>query len=369
MYKKMLKSLFLMGTAIVLTFSMTNAAEEKKLYVYNWSDYIAEDTIAKFEKETGIKVTYDVFDSNEVLEAKLLAGKTGFDLVVPSSTFLARQIKAGIFQKLDRSKLPNWKNLDMAMMETLKIVDPDNLHSIPYLWGTTGIGVNVGKLKKILGESVALNSWDLLFKPEIVSKLASCGVSLLDAPSEALPAALHYLGKNPNSRVASDYTKLAQPLMEKIRPHITYFHSSKYINDLANGDTCIAMGWSGDVIQAADRATEAKNGVEILYIIPKEGAGMWFDMLAIPSDANHPDNAHKFLDFLMRPEIIAEISNYVAYANGNSASYSLVDKEVREDTSIYPDAETKAKLYPFEVTSPKIDRVQNRVWTKIKTGK
>ncbi|MBF0278264.1 MAG: extracellular solute-binding protein [SAR324 cluster bacterium] len=365
----MTKNIFLASIALFLFAGMLNAAEEKLLYVYNWSDYIAEETIAKFEKETGIKVTYDVFDSNEVLEAKLLAGKTGFDLVVPSSSFLGRQIKAGVFQKLDKKKLSNWNNLDMAMMETLKIVDPGNQYSIPYLWGTTGIGVNVGKLKAILGDSVALNSWDLLFKPEIVSKLSSCGVSLLDAPSEVLPAALHYLGKNPNSRNASDYTKFAQPLLEKIRPFVSYFHSSKYINDLANGDSCIAMGWSGDVIQAADRASEADNGVEILYIIPKEGAGMWFDMLAIPSDAKHPDNAHKFLDFLMRPEIIAEISNYVAYANGNNASFNLVDKEVREDKSIYPDAATKEKLYTFEVTPPKIDRVQNRVWTKIKTGK
>lgn len=365
---KLIKKTLGLAAAIFLAVGLLQAEEEKVLFVYNWSDYIAEDTVAKFEEETGIKVTYDVFDSNEVLEAKLLAGKTGFDLVVPSASFLGRQIQAGVFQKLDRALLPNFKNLDPTFMEKIQVFDPGNQYSVPYLWGTTGIGLNVAMVKKALGADVALNSWDLLFKPEMVSKLQSCGVGFLDAPSEVLAASLRYLGKNPNSRVPADYTNDVQPLLESIRPYVTYFHSSKYISDLANGDVCIAMGWSGDVIQAADRADEADNGNEILYIIPKQGAGLWFDMLAIPNDAKHPKNAHKFINFLLRPEIIAEITNYVAYANPNPPSWKLVEPEIRDDTSIFPDAATQANLYTFETVPPKIDRLQNRVWTRVKTG-
>ena len=365
---KKIKKIFGWAFIIFLGMGSLQAAEEKVLFVYNWSDYIAEDTVARFEEETGIKVTYDVFDSNEVLEAKLLAGNTGFDIVVPSASFLGRQIQAGVFQKLDRSLLPNFKNLDPTFMKKIEVFDPRNQYAVPYLWGTTGIGVNVGLVKKALGAQVALDSWDLLFQPEVVAKLQPCGVGLLDAPSEVLAAALRYLGKNPNSRVTADYTDDAQPLLESIRPYVTYFHSSKYINDLANGDVCIAMGWSGDVIQAADRAAEADNGNEILYIIPQEGAGLWFDMLAIPKDAKHPENAHKFINFLLRPDIIAEITNYVAFANPNPPSWKLVEPEIREDTSIFPNATTQANLYTFEVVPPKIDRLQNRVWTKVKTG-
>jgi putrescine transport system substrate-binding protein len=344
------------------------AAKDRVLHIYNWSDYIAEETIPAFEKETGIKVVYDVFDSNEVLEAKLLAGSTGFDIVVPSAAFLGRQIQAGIFQPLDRAKLPNYKNLDKELMARLEIVDPGNKYAIPYLWGTTGIGYNPILVEKALGADAPVNSWDLVFKVENIAKLNSCGVAVLDAPSEMLPAALKYLGMDPNSKNPKDY-KAAGELLSKIRPHITYFHSSQYINDLANGDICVAVGWSGDVLQAADRAAEADAGVEVMYTIPKEGAGVWFDMLAMPKDARNVEEAYLFLDYLMRPEVIAAISNYVAYANGNSASFELIDEEVRNDPGIYPTEAAKPNLYTFEVMPANVDRVMTRTWTRVKTGR
>jgi putrescine transport system substrate-binding protein len=360
----------LVGT-VVLSLCLggtVSAAEEKVLNVYNWSDYIAEDTIANFEKETGIKVTYDVFDSNEVLEAKLLAGNTGFDLVVPSLTFLARQIEAGVFMPLDKSKLDNYKNLDPELMQRVATLDKDNAHAIPYLWGTTGIGYNVKKVAEVLGDDAPVDSWSLILDPENLKKLKSCGVAFLDAPIEVIPAVLNYLGEDPNSFDAGLIQGKAQDLLMKLRPYITYFHSSQYINDLANGDICVALGWSGDILQAADRASEADNGVEVAYVIPKEGAAMWFDMMAIPKDAKHPDNAHLFMNYLMRPEVIAAISNYVWYANANKASTPLVDKEILEDPGIYPTAEAASKLYTFKVLPPKVDRVYTRTWTRVKTG-
>jgi putrescine transport system substrate-binding protein len=345
------------------------AEEDKVLNVYNWSDYIAEDTLAKFEQETGIKVTYDVFDDNGVLEAKLLSGKTGYDIVVPSSAFLARQIRAGVFQKLDKAKIPNYKNLDAAIMKKLENADPQNLYSIPYLWGTTGLGINVQAVQKALGPDAPLDSWDLLFDPKYAAKLKSCGISMLDAPDEGIPAALNYLGEDPNSLDVALMQGKAQDKLLEIRPFIRYFHSSKYINDLANGDICLALGWSGDIIQAAERAEEAENGVEVIYAIPNGGAGMWFDMLAIPKDADHPENAHKFLNFLLRPEIMADISNYVWYPNAVPASKAFIETEILEDPSVYPTPEVEAKLYTFVVMPPKIDRVQSRVWSRVKTAR
>ena len=269
------------------------AQEEKVLHVYNWSDYIAEDTIANFEKETGIKVVYDVFDSNEVLEAKLLAGNTGFDVVIPSSDFLARQIQAGVFMSLDKSKLPNLGNMDADVMTLLKDKDPDNSHSIPYLGGTTGIGFNPKKVAEVMGPDFKMDSWDAVHKPENHSKLSKCGVSFLNAPTEIFATVLHYTGKDSNSTNIADY-KEAGKLLSTLRPYITYFHSSQYINDLANGDICVAIGWSGDVMQAAARAKDANNGVVVDYVIPKEGALVFYDMMAIPADAKHPENAHAF---------------------------------------------------------------------------
>lgn len=360
-------------SVLALTVSMVSlsantvwAAEDAVLNIYNWSDYIAEDTLKKFEKETGIKVNYDVFDSNEVLEAKLLAGSTGYDIVVPSSSFLARQIKAGVFQKLNKEKLPNLKNMDAEISARVDVHDPGNQHAITYMWGTVGIGYN----KKMIAERMAdapVDSWDLVYKPEIASKFADCGVSLLDSPDDVLPTVRNYVGAGPNSEDKSDLAN-AQAVLEAIRPSIRYFHSSQYISDLANGDTCIAVGWSGDVFQARDRATEADKGVKIDYVIPKEGTVIWFDMMAIPTDAPHPENAHKFLNFIMRPDIIAEISDYVFYANGNAASFDLIDKEVTGDPAIYPTEEVKKKLFASKVRSARYDRAQTRSWTKIKTG-
>ncbi len=341
-------------------------AEDKQVHVYNWSDYIAEDTNANFEKETGIKVVYDVFDSNEVLEAKLLSGASGYDVVVPSNQFLAKQIKAGVFQKLDKTKLPNWKNLNADLMKSLETADPGNQYAFPYLWGTTGIGYNVDKVKAALGVD-KIDSWDVIFKPENIEKLKSCGVSLLDAPQEIMAAALFYQGLNPNPSSPADVAK-AEELLMKIRPSITYFHSSKYISDLANGDICIAVGWSGDIFQAKSRAEEAKNGVNVAYVIPKEGAAAFFDMMAIPADAKNTDSALAYLNYILEPKVIAPISDYVAYPNGNAASTPLVAEDIRNNPAIYPSEETMKKLYTFGELSPKVQRAMTRSWTKLKSG-
>ena len=342
------------------------AAEEPVLNVYNWSDYIAEDTIANFERETGIKVRYDVFDSNEVLEAKLLAGNTGYDIVVPSANFVARQIRAGVFQPLDRARLPNYKNLDPAIMKVLAGYDPGNLHALPYLWGTTGIGYNVAKIKERMPDA-PVTSWDMLFKPEVVAKFKDCGVSLLDTPSEVMPVMLRYLGLPTTSQTEAELAKVEQALM-KIRPSIKYFHSSQYLNDLANGETCLAMGWSGDVFQARDRAKEAGNGNDIAYVIPKEGTLVWFDTMAIPKDAPHPGNAHKFMDYILRGEVAAAITNQISYANANQAASAQVKPEVLNDRTVYPDEATRATLFPNIVNPPDYDRLVTRAWTRIKTN-
>lgn len=341
-------------------------AAEKSVNVYNWSDYIAEDTNANFEKQTGIKVVYDVFDSNEVLEAKLLSGASGYDVVVPSNQFLAKQIKAGVFQKLDKSKLPNWKNLNADLMKTLETADPGNLYAFPYMWGTTGIVYNVDKVKAALGVD-SIDSWDVIFKPENLEKLKSCGVSMLDAPQEVMAAALFYQGLNPNPTTTAEVKK-AEELMMKLRPYITYFHSSKYISDMANGNICVALGWSGDAFQAQARAEEAKNGVKVAYVIPKEGAASWYDMMAIPADSKNADNALAYLNYIMDPAVVAEITDYVAYPNGNSASTPLVDEDIRNNPGIYPPPETMKKLYAFGELSPKVQRAMTRSWTKIKSG-
>ena len=310
-------------------------AEEKVLNIYNWSDYIAPDTIGKFETETGIDVTYDEMDSNETLESKILAGDTGYDIVVPSSSFLGRQIKAGAYQPLDKTQLSNWKNLDTNLLSKLTDVDPGNSHSVPYLWGTTGIGYNVEKVTEIFGTTDVVNSWDLIFKPENLAKLKDCGVTFFDAASEIIPTTLYAMGEDPNSFDPAVIDKAAAKL-ETLRPYITNFHSSEYIESLASGNACIVVGWSGDIIQAKARAEEANNGVTIGYSIPAQGSAMWFDMMAIPKTAKHPKNAHLFLDFLMRPEIIAEVSNYVSYPNANAASYSLLDETITGDPMISP---------------------------------
>jgi putrescine transport system substrate-binding protein len=356
---------FLTTTAIAALGASAVWAEEVR--VYNWSDYIDEELLTKFEEETGIKLIYDVFDSNEVLETKLLAGGSGYDVVVPTGTFLQRQIMAGAFQKLDMSKLPNHTNLWDVVAKRTAQYDPGNAYSINYMWGTTGLGVNVGKVTEILGTDAPIDSWDLVFKAENMEKLAACGVHFLDAPAEMIPAALQYIGEDPNSHDPKVIAK-AEAVYAAVRPHIQKFHSSEYINALANGDICVAVGWSGDVLQARDRAAEADNGVEIAYNAPSEGAQMWFDQMAIPVDAPNPDAAHKFLNFIMDAQNMAAASNYVYYANGNKASQEYLLEDVIGDPAIYPSAAALDNLFTTTPYDAKVQRVVTRLWTKIKSG-
>jgi putrescine transport system substrate-binding protein len=340
--------------------------EEKVLHVFNWSDYIAEDTIKNFEAQTGIKVTYDVFDSNDVLETRLLAGNSGFDVVVPSASFLERQIKAGVFQKLDKSQLPNLKNMDPDVMQRVALHDPGNEYSVDYFWGTTGIGYNEAKVKEILGDT-PLDSWNFIFDPKLVAKFKDCGVSLLDASDEILKVTLAWMGRDPNSQKEEDL-KAAEEKLMAIRPFIRKIHSSQYIEDLANGDLCVAVGWSGDILQSRDRAVEAGQGTVIKYVIPKEGTIVWFDTLAIPTDAKHPKNAHAFINYLMDPQVAANNSNFVNYANGNAASLPMVNDEVKNDPGIYPTPEVKAKLFPSLSYTEDFTRLMTRMWTRFTTG-
>ena len=346
---------------------LATAAQAQEVRVYNWSDYIDESLLEKFESETGIDLIYDVFDSNEVLETKMLAGSSGYDVVVPTGSFLQRQIMAGAFQKLDKSKLPNLENMWDVIEERTAQYDPDNEYSVNYMWGTTGIGVNVAKVKEVLGEDAPIDSLDLIFDPANMEKLAACGVYFLDAPTEVIPAVLKYIGEDPDSKDAEVIAK-TEPVLMAVRPYISKFHSSEYINALANGDICVAFGWSGDILQARDRAAEADNGITIAYNAPKEGALMWFDQMAIPADAPNPDGALKFLNFMMDPQNMAAASNYVYYANGNKASQQYLNEDVIGDPAIYPSAETMKNLYTFTPYDPKVQRIVTRLWTKIKSG-
>ena len=363
-----------MHTAITVLLSCllfaatTIQADDKVLHVYNWSDYIAPDTLENFQAATGIKVTYDVYDSNEVMEAKLLAGGSGYDVVFPTAQpFAERQIKAGLYRKLDMSKLGNYGNLDPAILKALQTPDPGNTHVVPYMWGTSGIGYNVDKVKALLGDNMPTDSWALIFDPAIASKLAACGISVMDDEMEGMSAALLYLGKDPNTTDPKDF-EAAVELFKKVRPYIKYFHSSQYINDLANGDLCVAHGYSGDVLQARDRADEAGSNVHVAYTVPKEGAILWIDVMAIPSDAPHPDNAYAFINYLLKPDVIAAISNEVAYANANQAATGLVDEAVRNDPGVYPPQDVKERLVTIGTLPDKVQRLKVRAWTRIKSG-
>ncbi len=345
------------------------AGEEKRLHVYNWSDYIAPDTIANFTKETGIAVTYDVYDGNEVLEAKLLAGHSGYDVVVPSaSPFMARQIAAGAYLPLDKARLPNLKNLDPRMMALAATADPGNRHGVPYLWSVTGLGYNTAMLDRALGPDTAARQP----RPGVRSgdrreTRPSAASRSLDTPQEVVPAALTYLGLDHGSRDLADLERAAT-LLETVRPHVRRFHSSQYINDLAAGDICLALGYSGDVIQARNRAREAGSPVEIAFRVPREGSQMSIDMLAIPRDAPHPDNAHRFIDYILRPEVIAAITNAVSYPNPNLAAAALVDPEIRDDPGIYPPAAVMQRLYIDEPAPRAYERARTRVWNRVKSG-
>ena len=354
-------------TLTAVATALTSAAFADEVRVYNWSDYIDEALLEKFEQETGIDLIYDVFDSNELLETKMLAGSSGYDVVVPTGTFLQRQIAAGAFQPLDQSKLPNLENMWDVIETRTAQYDPDNAYSINYMWGSTGLGVNVGKVREILGEDAPVSSMDLILKPENMEKLAECGVHFLDAPTEIIPMTLQYLGEDPDSHDADVIAK-AEPVLLAVRPYVQKFHSSEYINALANGDICVAVGWSGDILQARDRAAEADNGVEIEYHAFDEGSLMWFDQMAIPVDAPNPEAAHTFLNFIMDAENMAAASNYVYYANGNKASQEFLLEDVIGDTAIYPDDGTLQNLYTTTPYPAKTQRTVTRLWTKVKSG-
>ena len=362
--------------ALLATFAVAFAsaalAQQRVVNIYNWSDYIDPKVLEEFTKETGIKVRYDVFDSNDVVETKLLAGKTGYDVVVPSQTYLQRLMKAGVFQKLDKSKLPNLKHAWPEIEKRLAIYDPGNEYAVNYMWGTTGLGLNLDRVQQALGGE-ATNSWDIVFKPEQLAKLKGCGVHMLDAPDELIPTALRWLGIDHDSKNTADIEKAGELLM-KLRPSVRKFHSSEYINALANNEICLAVGWSGDVLQAKTRADEAaaktkRKTSRVDYVLPKEGAHMWFDSFAIPKDAPNAEAAHIFIDYMMRPEVAARNTNAVSYANGNLASQPLIDKAILENKSIYPDAATMQRLFVSTPYPQNVQRVVTRVWTRVKTGR
>ena len=336
------------------------------LNLYIWSDYLAPNTLSDFEKQTGIKVHAAYYDSNETLETKLLAGRSGFDVVVPSASYFERQIKAGVYLPLDKTKLPNLKNMDPQLMSRVALHDPDNAHGVIYLWGTNGIGYNEKMIKALMPDA-PLDSWRLVFDPAVASRVAKCGISVLDSPAEMMRGVFSYLGKDPNSQKPEDLAA-AEAVLAKIRPYIRNINSSEYIEALANGDLCIAVGYNGDVMQARDRAREAGKGIDIKYSIPKEGSILWFDMLAIPKDAPHPDSAHAFINYIMTPQVTADISNFKRYANANTAALPLVMPSVTGDPGIYPTPEQRQRLVVQLADSADQTRAITRVWQKFKTG-
>lgn len=345
----------------------SGGSKTQELRIYNWSDYIDPDLIKQFETETGIKVVYDTFDSNEVLETKLLTGGTGYDLVVPSNHNIPRLVQAKAVRALDKAKIPGVKNLWPDLMKWMDPFDPGQTYSVPYMWGTMGIGINKAEVEKRL-PGVTLDSWAVVFDPANLAKLKDCGVYFLDAPEDMFAVALNYMGKDPNSTNPADYAAAAD-LMLKLRPYVTKYHSSEYINALANGDACVVVGYSGDIFQAADRAEEAKNGVEVDYIIPKEGSQVWFDVFTIPIDAPNPDAAYRFLEFMLTPANIAKASNYTAYANPNLAAQPLVDPELRDDPRVYPPPEVFGRLFVTTAKDQTLLRDVNRQWTRVLTGR
>jgi putrescine transport system substrate-binding protein len=344
------------------------AADAKVLNIYNWSDYIADDTIANFEKEFGVKVHYDTYDANEVLHAKLVAGSTGYDIVVPSSQWGKMQAAAGLLLKLDKSRLPNYKNLDPGIMAQLAAVDPGNDHLVPWLWGYTTVGINVAQVKKALGATpLPDDAWDLLFKPEYASKLKSCGISMLDSGDEVFPAVLRHLGKAPFSASSADY-EAAYKVLKAVRPYVRTFSSSGYINDLAGGSLCAVLGWSGDIGIARQRAIEAKNGQDIEVLVPKSGAVLFFDTMAIPADAKHVDAAYQWINYILRPEVHASLTNKVFYANPNAAATAKVKPDIARNRSIYLSKEDLGKMVPPNSVSQEIRRVRTRLYTRFKNN-
>ena len=361
------KAIFLNSAAVALVALAGSAQAQGVVNVFNWSDYITDEVLQQFTEETGIRVVYDVYDSNDTLEARLLAGSSGFDVVVPTATFMQRQIAAGVYQPLNRDLLPNLSNMDERLMAAAASHDPDNEHGVIYMWGTTGIGYNIDMVAERLGEDFEVDTWAMVFDPEIAGQLADCGIAWLDSPTDMYPAALAWMGRDPQSTAAEDF-EAATEMMMGVRDTVRYFHSSQYISDLANGEICVAVGWSGDVLQAAERADEAGRGVNVWYAIPEEGAMQWFDMLVIPADAPNPENAHAFINFIMQPEVSAAITNYVWYPNANAAALEFVDEEIREDPAIYPTDEVSETLFTGVTYDGRTDRLVTRLWTRVRTG-
>lgn len=361
------KSLIALALPVLLLSAPSVRAAEKVVHVYNWSDYIEPRMLEAFTRETGIRVVYDTYDTNEIVETKLLAGRSGYDVVVPSGPFLQRLIKAGVFRKLDRDRIPNLKHAWPQIASRLAAYDPGNLHAVDYMWGTTGIGVNVAKVRERLGD-VPLDSWDVLLKPENARKLKDCGIQVLDSPEDIFPGVLKALGRDPDSRAEADLRAAADALVA-IRSNVQKFHSSEYITALANGDICLAIGYSGDILQAKRRAQEAGNGVEIAYHMPREGAQMWFDSFAVPAEADHPDEAHAFIDFMMRPEVAAANTNLVAFASGNKDAKEFVRADILKDTNIYPPPEAMERLFTNTAYDERTQKLVTRLWTKVRTGR
>ncbi len=359
----------LAATGLALACSVASAQEEEKvLNIYNWSDYIAEDTLKNFEKDTGIKVRYDNFDNNEIVHAKLVAGKTGYDIVVPSSNWAKLQIDGGLLAKIDKSKVPNYKNLDPAVQKQLARLDPGNDYMVNWLWGFTTVGINVDKVKAALGSTpMPENAWDLVFKPEYISKLKGCGTSFLDSASEVVPAVLHYLGKPPFSKTPADYTAAAN-VLKAIRPNVTLFSSSGYINDMANGSICVALGWSGDINIARQRAIDGKTGQNIQALIPQNGGLLFFDVMVIPTDASHPGNALKFINYMLRPEVSASLTNKVFYANPVPDSRKFIRPEVANNPTVFLPPADLAKMVPPDSLNNDLRRLMTRTYTSFKTG-
>jgi putrescine transport system substrate-binding protein len=369
MMRKLSEKIWIFLAITVLAIVPTAAnAQERSVNFYNWSNYMAPGVLEQFTKETGIKVTYDTFDANETLETRLLAGKSGYDVVVPTAYFLQRQITAGIFQKLDKSKLPNLVNAWPEVTKRLAVYDPGNVYAANYMWGTTGIGYNVKSVREILGADAKIESWDIVFKPENLAKFKDCGIHMLDSADDILPAALNYLGIDPNSTKQADLDKAAD-LVSKVRPYVRKFHSSEYLSALATGEICFVVGWSGDIKQAQSRAAESKNGIEIGYAIPKEGAQMFFDNLAIPADTKNVAEAYELINYLYRPDVAAKNSDYLSYANGNLASQKLIDPKIFNDKTVYPDEATLNRLFVITARDAPTQRTINRLWTRVKTGR
>lgn len=362
-----LKVVLAVVAAVAAVSSLDRAmAEDKVLNIFNWADYIGSDTIANFEQETGIKVQYDNFDSYETLDAKVLTGNSGYDIIFPDSTLAYHHIRAGLYLPIDKSKLSNYGNLDPLLLKQMSEVDPGNAFVVPYMWWTNGVSYDADKVRARMADA-PVDSLKLVFDPAVLSKFQDCGVWFLDSPSDVMGLALRYLGKDPNSNDPNEI-KAAGDLLKAVRPYVAKFDSAGMINAQADGSACVVINWSGAVLQATTRAAEAKNGLKIVYALPKEGANIAFDGMAIPKDAPHPEAALAFLDYMLRPEVIAKVTNEVAYANANRASWQIVDKELTGNPAVFPDDETKARLYPAIPRTEEGLRALTREWTSVKTG-